>query len=75
MNHFTRGALAPAAAAILLIGGAVMAVTSAPGSAPGVFNAGQQEWANLIVALGLIGYTAALLVAAVGRRRPRHGRS
>lgn len=71
MNRFTKGALAAAAAGILLVGGAAMSVTSAPGSAPGLLNVGQQEWANLVVALGLIGYTAALLVAAVGRRRPR----
>ena len=71
MNQFTKGALAAAAAGILILGGVAMAVASAPGSAPGLFNVGQHEWANLFVALGLIGYTAALLVAAVGRRRPR----
>jgi hypothetical protein len=70
MNHLAKGALVAAAAGILLLGGAAMSVTSAPGSAPGVLNAGQHEWANLIIALGLIGYTAALLVAAVGRLRP-----
>lgn len=34
--------------------------------------ASQRQWAVLIVAIGLIGYAAAMFVAAFGERRPRH---
>jgi alternate signal-mediated exported protein len=64
MMHPTKVALAAAAAGIMLLGGAGTFATSV----------GQQEWSDLIVALGLIGYVAALLVAAFGRRRPRYVR-
>jgi signal peptidase I len=41
-----------------------------------VISAGQRQWAVLIVAVGLIGYAAAMFVAAFGERRtrtrPRH---
>lgn len=37
-----------------------------------VITVSQRQWAVLIVALGLIGYAAAMFVAAFGERRPRH---
>lgn len=38
-----------------------------------VISASQRQWAVLLVALGLVGYAAAMFVAAFGeRRRPRH---
>jgi len=73
-NHTTKFALAAAAAGALLLGGAGTFAFWTSGSAPGVSSVGQQEWSNLIVALGLIGYAAALLVAAFGTRRLRHVR-
>ncbi len=36
-----------------------------------VINVSQRQWATLIVAVGLIGYAAAMFVAAFGERRPR----
>ena len=35
-------------------------------------NASQRQWAVVIVAIGLIGYAAAMFVAAFGERRRRH---
>jgi len=37
-----------------------------------VISAGQRQWAVLVVAIGLIGYAAAMFVAAFGERRTRH---
>jgi hypothetical protein len=71
MNHSSKGALA--AAGVLLVACAGTFATMALGPAAGVFNVGKQ-WPNVIVALGLIGYTAAVLVAAFGKSRPRHAR-
>lgn len=56
------------AATVLLLGGAGMIALSAPG----VINVLQREWTVLIVAIGLVGYTAAMFVAAFGMRGPRH---
>jgi len=49
---------------------------SAPylGYANNVVSARQRHWAVLIVALGLIGYAAAMFVAAFGERRPHRPR-
>lgn len=74
MNHSTKGAFAATATRVLLLGGAGIFATFASGSAPDASSVGQQEWSNVLIALGLIGYAAALLVAAFGKRRPKHGR-
>lgn len=74
MNHSTKVALAAAAVGVLLLAGAGALASLASETAPGVLSVGVQEWSDLIVALGLIGYAAALLVAAFGTPRPRHAR-
>ena len=76
MNRSTKGTVAVAAAGVLLLGGAgTVAVWNSAASVSGVISVGQQQWAVLVVALGLIGYAAALVVAAFGTRRPRRVRS
>ena len=76
MNRSTKGAVAVAAAGVLLLGGAgTIAVWTNTASVSGAVSFGQQPWAVLVVALGLIGYAAAIVVAAFGTRRPRRARS
>ena len=36
-----------------------------------VINAGQRQWAVLVISLGLLGYAVAMFVAAFGEVRPR----
>jgi hypothetical protein len=74
MKHSTKVAVATAAVGVLLLAGAATLAALASESVPGAFSVGLQEWSDLIVALGLIGYAAALLVAAFGTPRPRHVR-
>ncbi len=76
MNHSTKVTVtvAAAAAVVLLLAGAAKLAALASESVPGVSSVGLQEWSDLIVALGLIGYAVALLVAAFGMPRPRHAR-
>ena len=76
MNRSTKGAVAVAATGVLLFGGAgTFAVWTSTASVSGAVSFGQQQWAVLVVALGLIGYAAAIVVAAFGKRRPRRARS
>ena len=70
VNKLTKGAVA-AAACVLLFGGAGTLAFSSPD----VINVGQRPWAALIVAVGLVGYAAAIIVAAFGKRGIRHVRS
>lgn len=74
MNHSTKVAVATAAAGVVLLAGAATFAALASKSALGGFSVGLQEWSDVIVALGLLGYAAALLVAAFGTPRPRHVR-
>ena len=41
------------------------------GYASDVINAGQRQWAVLVISLGLLGYAVAMFVAAFGEVRPR----
>lgn len=70
MHNPNKATLTVAAAGGLLLG--VAGIMAATASTPDVFNVDQQQWSNLMVALGLIGYAAAVVVAAFGTRRPRH---
>jgi putative Ca2+/H+ antiporter (TMEM165/GDT1 family) len=67
MNKSNKVALAAGAAGVLLLAGAGIAMSTA-----GVINVSQHQWANLIVAIGLIGYAAAICFAAFAKRGPRH---
>ena len=72
MIKSTWGALAAAAAGVLLLGGGTLAVWTSTELAPGVTGLSQRPLALLIVAIGLVGFTAAMFVAVFGKRRPRH---
>ena len=71
LTKSTNGALAAAAAGALLLGGAGMLAFATPGA----INVSQRQWAVLIVAIGVVGYTVAMLVALFGTRGLRHVRS
>ena len=67
------GARAATATGVLLVGGdGALAFWTSTELAPSVIGVSQRPWALLIVAVGLVGFTAAMFVAAFGRRRPRH---
>jgi len=70
LNKSSNGALAAAAAGVLLLGGAGTLAFSTPGA----INVSQQQWAGLVVAIGVIGYTLAMFVALFGKRGPRRAR-
>jgi hypothetical protein len=71
MSKSTKGARAVAAVGVVLLGGAgALAVWIS--NAPGVVSIIQRQWPFALVVIGLVGYAAALLVATLGRRRPRH---
>jgi hypothetical protein len=53
--------------AVLLLGGIGILTLAAPGVIDGL----QRQGAVLVVAMGLVGYTAAIFVAAFGTRGPR----
>ena len=71
LNKSTNGALVAAAAGALLLGGAGILAFSTPGA----INVSQRQWADLIVAVGVVGYTVAMFVALFGTRGLRHVRS
>ena len=75
MMKSTNGALAAVAAGVLLLGavGTLAFWTGTP-SIPGVISVIQRQGAVLIIATGLVGYAAAIFVAAMGTHRPRHVR-
>jgi hypothetical protein len=75
MNRSTKGTLAVAAGVLLLAGAGAIAVGASTASVPSVVSVSQQQWAVLVVAIGLMGYAAAIVVAAFGKRRPRGARS
>ena len=67
----SNGAVVAAAAGVLLLGAAgTLAV-----SATDIINVSQQQWADVIVAVGMVGYTVAMFVAAFGMRAARHVRN
>jgi len=71
MNRSTIGALVASAAGVLLLGGAGTLAFSATD----VINVSQRQWADVIVAIGMVGYTVAMFVAAFGMRSARHVRN
>jgi hypothetical protein len=73
MSKSTTGSLAGVAAGVLLVGVAgALAFGTSTGSMQGLISVIQRQWADLFVAIGLVGYAAAIFVAAFGKRRPRH---
>jgi len=71
VDKSTNAGRSKAAASLLPLGGiGVLAL-----STPEVIDSLQRDWAVLIVAIGLVGYTAAILVASFGTRGPRRVRN
>ena len=71
MDKSTKAGRSKAAASLLPLGGIGMLALSTPE----VIDSLQRDWAVLIVAIGLVGYTAAMLVAAYGTPGHRRVRS
>jgi len=71
VDKSTKAGRSKAAASLLPLGGVGMLALSTPEVIDGL----QRDWAVVIVAIGLVGYTAAMFVAAFGTRGPRRIRN